>query len=431
MKVDYNLALVKKANSLIEASFKLTVNEQKLILMLTTSVKKDDQDFASYTIPVKEFAKGIGLTEKCNIYQRVETLVAGLQKKVLTIHDTVEINNVQKERIQCINWLSYSSYIKGEGLIELCFHPKLKPYLLNLKARFTSYKFKEVAQLRSRFSIRIYEFIRQYETLRQRTFKLEDLRKIFKIDPEQYHPYFNFKSRVLLVAQRELTKNSNLTFDFEEIKIGKKVEKIRFTIKKNTPPGMCNASDIHDIITVDNECSELENLIKQLPANYQQQKSLSQLLEKHLAKHDFDYVSRNITYANANSNAVVKEKNLFKKSNYRGYLTKALNNDFGLAFQEDKAITEEQNKLREKVKADQQKQLQAEKIAANMEEKQREIIKNHLALLPAGEIKKLETEAIQAMDEGVKNIVINNKTGWRTNLQLKMNEVLRKRLFSD
>jgi len=270
MRDNHSLAVVRKANSLIEASFKLSVNEQKLILMLTTSVKKDDQDFMTHTLSVKSFAKAIGLTDKCNIYQRVEALVTGLQKKVLTIHDTVKVKNVQKERIQNINWLSYSSYIKGEGLIELCFHPKLKPYLLNLKARFTIYKFGEVAQLRSRFSIRIYEFIRQYENLKKRTFKLEELRNIFKIKAHQYRPYFNFKTRVILVAQRELTKNSNLTFDFEEIKNGKKVEKIKFIIKKNHPGG------IHDILTLENETENtvLINLISLLPAKYQKQQSI-------------------------------------------------------------------------------------------------------------------------------------------------------------
>lgn len=432
MRDNHSLAVVRKANSLIEASFKLSVNEQKLILMLTTSVKKNDQDFTTYTLSVKEFAKAIGLTDKCNIYQRVEALVTGLQKKVLTVHDTVEIKKVKKERVQNINWLSYSSYIKGEGLIELCFHPKLKPYLLNLKARFTSYKFGEVAQLRSIFSIRIYEFIRQYESLKKRTFKLEELRNIFKIESHQYRPYFNFKTRVILVAQRELTKNSNLTFDFEEIKNGKKVVKIKFIIKQNNPVG------IHDILTIENEMENtaLTNLLALVPEKYQQQQSMHKLIEQYLLKHDFDYISRNIEYANANSNAIKSVSLNNKKSNYRGYLKKALDKDFGLAYQEDQLIQQEreellkeQDALKAKLAAEKKKKEKAEQEALKLLEEQKEFAKKHIAHLEPSKLEELEQEAVNAIDEPMQSIIKNKKTGWKTSLKLKMNELVRNRLF--
>ena len=130
--------IVKKANSLIEASYKLSVNEQRLILMLASSIKREDTDFQGYRISIREFSKLLDLRNK-NVYREVEELVVGLREKSLKIY--------QENSILHLGWLSSIEYFTGEGMLELCFDPKLKLFLLDLKDRFTSYKLKQIIQL--------------------------------------------------------------------------------------------------------------------------------------------------------------------------------------------------------------------------------------------------------------------------------------------
>ena len=80
LKVDYNLAIVKKANALVEAVYKLSTNEQKIILMLTASIRREDTGFQTYTIAVKDIAKILHL-KHCNIYDRVEEIVDRLLQR--------------------------------------------------------------------------------------------------------------------------------------------------------------------------------------------------------------------------------------------------------------------------------------------------------------------------------------------------------------
>ena len=151
MKVDYNLAIVKKANALVESSYKLSTNEQKILLIFMSMIKQNDRDFYAYKIPVKTLSEVLDI-KTGDIYTDVRLVVRSLQSKTLSIYREDE------KSILDVNWLSSAKYYLGEGMVELTFEPKLKPYLLNLKEKFTTYRFKDVGNLKSNFSIRIFEF---------------------------------------------------------------------------------------------------------------------------------------------------------------------------------------------------------------------------------------------------------------------------------
>ena len=421
MKINYDLAVIKKANSLIEASYKLSVNEQKLILMLTSSIKMEDKDFQIYTMPIKDLAKVLKL-KSCNLYDRVPDLIDGLLQKTLTLKRTVYVKNKPRERTLKTNWLSSAEYLHGEGKVELCFDPKLKPYLLNLNKRFTTYKFDEITQLKSNASIRIYELLKQFEKIGNRSFELDELKAHLGLSKDQYLPYYNFKVRILLVAQKELKAKTNITFELEEIKVGRKIGKINFIIKSQAcqQVAQLNFADISDIRDIAGEATDGDKLLELLPPKYQDQAAIKQLLSKYLEQYDFDYVSRNIEYANEKSNAIQPGRNLLKKSNYRNYLKKSLENDFGLAFKDDRAEQEELLKNQQQAELAEKAKRESEKQAKEQLENMNAAIKQHMDTLSAAAIKALEIEAIEQLDATLKERVLKKKTGWKINLKLKI-----------
>src|SRR5690606_31316286 len=77
---------------------------------------------------------------------------------------------------------------------------------------------------------RIYELLKQYEKIQERTFLLSDLREL--LGAENIYPaYGNFKQRVLLPAQKELKNKTDISFKLEEIKNGRRVVKVKFIIQ--------------------------------------------------------------------------------------------------------------------------------------------------------------------------------------------------------
>lgn len=215
--------LIVKSNQLIEANYRLTVGEQKLIYKLSLSINKDDTDFKDYAFNVSEFLKLLDVNSS-HKYDEVKKLTESLMKKVLKIYDK------STDRLLQVSWISSAEYKKGTVI--LCFDPKLKPYLLQLKENFTKFDIRNVIQMRSCYSPRIYELLKQYETIGSRVLIIKELRQKLGILENEYPKYANLKQKVILQAQKEINEKTDISFDFEEIKDSRKVASLKFIIHK-------------------------------------------------------------------------------------------------------------------------------------------------------------------------------------------------------
>jgi plasmid replication initiation protein len=215
-----NHNFVTKSNRLIEANYKLGAIEQKIILCLASNIQPSDSDFKTYTLPIKEFADLIGVKGQ-HKYSDLKKITKELMQKVFEVR-------IDKKVIQ-VAWLSYVAYNETEGSVDIRFDPFLRPYLLELKREFTSYKLENVVQLKSTYAIRIYELLKQYEKIQERIFSLDNLRKLLGAE-DIYPAYGNFKQRVLVPAQKELKDKTDISFNLEEIKSGRRVTKVKFII---------------------------------------------------------------------------------------------------------------------------------------------------------------------------------------------------------
>ncbi|EEK69945.1 Initiator RepB protein [Bacillus mycoides] len=213
--------IVSKSNTLIEANSRLNLVEQKMLLCLASNIEPNDRDFKTYTFPIKQFHDLLGLNGSTK-YTELSKITKELLSKVIEIR-------AGEELIQ-VSWLSSAIYNRNKGTIDMRFDPLLKPFLLELSSKFTSYRLANVVKLKSTYAIRIYELLKQYEDLRERTISLENLR--YYLDAMDVYPnYANFKQRVLKPSQKELNQKTDISFEFEEIKLGRKVQKIRFIIR--------------------------------------------------------------------------------------------------------------------------------------------------------------------------------------------------------
>lgn len=215
--------LVSKANSIIEASYKLGVMEQKIISTIASNINPDDKDFQTYTFSIKEFKELIGSKSK-NIYAEVDKITTKLMQPFLFI-------NAEGKPTR-IAWLSKATYNINEGSVTVRFDPDLKPFFLFLNEKFTRYKLGNIVHLRSSHSIRMYELLKSYEGLTERIFTLGDLRNKLGLE-DKYPKWINFRQRVLDHAQKELAEKTDITFTYEVIKQGRAVHKVKFKIQSN------------------------------------------------------------------------------------------------------------------------------------------------------------------------------------------------------
>ena len=249
MDKDY---LVTKSNYFImNSSYDLSLEEQKIILTLASMVQPADEEFKPYKFKIADFMQLLGVEDKSK-YTEIPKITKELMKKVFEIQDG-------KTLIQTA-WLSGAKYEKGSGMVELIFSPYLKPYMLKLNTMFTQYKLANILNMKSKYSPRIYEFLKCNEFKKQGyiDIEVEDLRKLLRAD-SIYPLYADFKRYVIERAQRELKKISDISFDFEEIKTGRKVTSIRFYIKPNNSNKKLSSETISEVaVTTSSEPQQIQ-----------------------------------------------------------------------------------------------------------------------------------------------------------------------------
>ena len=223
--MDENYLVTKSNYFIMNSSYDLSLEEQKIILTLASLVRKDDEEFKPYIFKIAEFMELVGVEDKSK-YTKIPKITRELMKKVLEIHEGNTLLQVA--------WLNSARYEKGSGMVTLKFSPDLKPYMLQLKEKYTQYQLANILSMKSKYSSRIYEILKCNEFKKQGYIEIEidELRKLIKADTV-YPKYNDFKRFVIERTQKELKKLTDIDFDFEEIKTGRKVTSLKFHIRTN------------------------------------------------------------------------------------------------------------------------------------------------------------------------------------------------------
>ncbi|MGO5066926.1 replication initiation protein [Clostridium sp. LCP25S3_F8] len=214
---------IYQSNKLIEASYFLTVTEQKLVRLLASMIRKDDNDFKEYKFSTKDLIKILN-TSKGRFYRDIDNITDLLMQRIIKIKD---ISNGEFEKYHWVDVAKYKS-----GVLILKINKDLKPFYLSLDW-YTKYQFKNIMQFKSTYSFRIYELLKQYEKIGYRIITINELRNMLAIEKNKYPKYANLKQKVIGVAINEININTDLNIDYEELKESRKVTSIRFYIKSN------------------------------------------------------------------------------------------------------------------------------------------------------------------------------------------------------
>ncbi len=305
---------VWKANKLVEARYKLNLNEQKFVLKSISMIKNDDNDFKNYIVTVSDFARLLNLEHTDTAYRDLKKISKSILKKPFSIR---EGDNEHQ-----FNWFAKITYVHNRGHVILSHHPDLKPLLLEVKQNFTAYNLKYALSLPSVYAIRVYELLKQYQKLKKRIITLEDLKYFLGIEPGKYEHYGSFKRKVLNYVMREIEKHTDIKFTYEEIKKGRKVVAIKFIIsnnKKNIKKRLKKEDGAVVEVTPEiiPETNDFEKIFALIPPGSNHYKTLPKIINDYLEKEGFDYVKANVEYSVKNSNSA-----------FMGYLKIALKNNY-------------------------------------------------------------------------------------------------------
>ena len=226
--------LVVSSNDLIHAKYTFTLWQKRVFTYMISQINMDDTDFGLQRMYVKELMDFFKVKNKDD-YNVIQRIPEQLYEMSMKMPYSSEKGYKRWREIRIL-----SQYTRPEdkepdnAYVEMKFNDDLKPHLLELKKLFNQYDIRNIIHLRSVYSFKMYELIKSSEYLGRWEIGLSDLKEMLDVEGK-YNHYGSFKLKILSQAQKDLTECCDVTFDFEEKTVRKRVEKLIFYIKKNQP----------------------------------------------------------------------------------------------------------------------------------------------------------------------------------------------------
>lgn len=363
-----------KPSGTIAISGDLTEIQRKFYDGLLYNIKKDienngDKNF--FNVALSDLKKLLNANEqnKNNVYYKKQL------KKLSKIQIEYNILGKDKTIEGFANLITEGEFITnketGEILFKYNIPTRVKEAIKSKKGLFAKIDLMIKKNLKHRYSLILYDLIKDYEDVEIPEMTITEFRKIFGIE-NKYKLFQDLKKRVLEPAIEDINNNEKIDFiiEYKLTKRGSKYTHIKF-IKKRKPI----LKKLEQERTKKLETGKVDVLLGQIPEEYR--KSIKNFLSEIIHTYPIDYLETQINYTNYQN-----------PKNYIAYLKTAIKEDYA-GFQEIKEKEKEKkekekelNKLRKKIEElEERKKIleeEAEKEFENLnkEEKERLINEN-------------------------------------------------------
>ena len=225
--------LVVKDNALINASYSLSLVEQRLILLAIVITRRHhhnmEWDFLlgkPIEISASDYIEAFDVSRQ-TAYEALQTASKTLFQRQFSYQERGEVKGMWYKTSR---WVSDIAYMNETATVSFTFAPAVLPLITQLEKHLTSYELQQVASLNSSYAVRLYEILIAWRTTgKTPQISLEDLRNKLGVINGEYERMSNFKNRVLDYSIEQINEHTDIKASYEQHKQGRKV--IGFTFK--------------------------------------------------------------------------------------------------------------------------------------------------------------------------------------------------------
>lgn len=227
-----------QSNPLIEAIFIQPFKELELKVLCLISKHININKYTSENKPLRdvigesmkitvsknEFCNELK-TNPSNFYSQIRSLSEELTSKKIRIQE-------HQSKTNFANIVLFPAVICKDSQVTFYVSGLLQPYLQHLKENFTTLSLEHITNMKSSYAIKVFQLLKQYQSLGKRSFYIEELKNILGISHLYVDNFNDFKKDVLLTVQKHINEYTDLKISFRTSKIGRKVESIIFIIEE-------------------------------------------------------------------------------------------------------------------------------------------------------------------------------------------------------
>lgn len=232
---------VTQHNALIRAGHGLTLSEKRLVAMAASKLNSYKPrrvgDVPITRISAAEYADEFGVDQR-TAYEALMDASKQLYSRSVTFFETAHKRRGKplEPTVVTMRWVGQVHYQRGEGWVELYWWPQLLPYLTGLRKQFTSYQLRQASALRSIYSWRLLELLQRYageDGNGWAEYTIEDFATAMDASPKQRANFNNIRRRIIEPAVQELQSKDGWRIQWEPIKAGRRVAKVRFVFEQD------------------------------------------------------------------------------------------------------------------------------------------------------------------------------------------------------
>lgn len=248
--------VVNKSNQLIDASHGFDLWQSRAFYAILAQLPKNRRPIQdeTYRLTCKDFKKMFFL-KSGTTYNKLKEAMTALTSKIIKIDGGR--NEFGEEQITEVTLIRSNTRVRDDrnikdsdetrAYVDFQFEPKIVPYLyefaklINPKYPYTPVVNTYIAKLKTPHAIQLYEMLSRAQNQKElsRTFTLEKLRSVLKLEEDEYKRFSNFYQKVI---ERSIEMINNYTDIYiinskdknHKIKNGKEVVALRFDFRFKT-----------------------------------------------------------------------------------------------------------------------------------------------------------------------------------------------------
>lgn len=288
-------------SSLIRISNTLNLTRQeflageKHILLLTLLRLKDLQQMGEIdlgseneVLTVKFSASGLKETNRARIKESMDKISS---RKIHFDHSRPGDAYYKFGNIVPFISVQYESLNGSKSEVVVKINPDAKKLFLELSRGYTTVDLKAIMNLKSSYSIRMYELLSMYGSKGFWEVDVDVLKGFLGIELSSYKIFTLFETRILSYSQRELQSYCNLNFTWTVAgRERKKITRLRFEIQKET---------VSKSLSLGKEISHVQGVFEGFSD-----------VKKQAA---FNAVAQNYTFSTTQMNRILRDPELIKR----------------------------------------------------------------------------------------------------------------------
>lgn len=243
--------LVVKSNRLNTAIQNLSLSEVRIIQLAIVDARETGEGISTdkpLLISAARYAEAFNVTIQ-TAYEAIVDAEKNLFERRFSFLD--EYDEPVKSR-----WIQRSKHVKGMASISIIFTYDVVNEIVRIdgfEKFFTSYMLEQTANMKSTYSVRLYELLIQWKSTKNTpVFELKIFREQLGLDDEEYTRMDNFKKRILDSSIEEINEKSDIKVSYEQVKKGRTITGFKFKVlAKNKSKNAVHESVCRDVSTAD------------------------------------------------------------------------------------------------------------------------------------------------------------------------------------